>query len=80
MPFLFYVYRWGLNIHHLSGITNDEESWEKSLHFEPYTKVDGDVVIKPEFQNDYWKDIEDFLETKSKRYSEEWRKKVKDFS
>jgi len=77
-PYFWYVYRWGLNIHHLSGISDDKASWEKSVGFEPYTKVQGEVIIEPKFENDYWKDIGDFLETKSKKYANEWREKIKD--
>jgi len=53
-----YVYRWGLNIHHLSGIADQKQSWDRSLTFEPYTRLKGRIVIKPEFQKDYWKEIE----------------------
>jgi len=79
-PCLWYIYRWGLNIHHLSGVSNDKISWEKSLYFEPYAKVQGEVVVKPEFQNNYWQDIGNFLESKSEKYAEIWQKKIKDFT
>ena len=79
-PYFWYIYRWGLDVHHLSGIRNDKESWEKSLYFEPYTKIQGEIIIKPEFQNDYWKDVGDFFETRSLKYAEDWRKKIKDFT
>ncbi len=57
----FYIYRWGLGIHHLSGISDQKQSWDKSLIFEPYTKLSGKIIIKPEFQNDYWKAIDSFF-------------------
>lgn len=58
----FYVYRWGncgisSGVHHLSGIADQKQSWNRSLSYEPYTKMNGRVVIKAEFQRDYWKEI-----------------------
>lgn len=75
-PFFWYVYRWGMNIHHLSGIADDKKSWDKALDFEPYKEVQGEVTIKPEFQNDYWKDIGEFL-VKGQSWEETWEEKIK---
>lgn len=58
----WYVYRWGQNIHHLSGIANNRDSWDRSLTFEPYTKIKGEVLVGAEFQKDYWKDISELLD------------------
>ena len=76
-PLYWYVYRWGQNIHHLSGISDDRLSWEKSIYFEPYNEIQGEVVIKPEFQQDYWKDIENFLGSKNEEWAKIWNKKIK---
>jgi len=68
----FYIYRWGLSVHHLSGISNDKKSWERSLTFEPYTKIKGKILIEPKFQNDYWKTVNALLDKESKKYG--WKK------
>lgn len=80
MPLLWYVYRWGLGIHHLSGISNEQYSWEKSLDFEPYTNISGNIQIEPKFQHDYLNDIENFIKSKSKLDIKCWRNKIKDFT
>jgi len=77
MPLLWYVYRWGMDVHHLSGIANEKESWERSLLFEPYNQVQGEVIIKPEFQRDYWTDIEKTLHP---NHAEIWRKQLNEKS
>ena len=77
MPLLWYVYRWGMNIHHLSGVTDEKESWERSLNFEPYNELKGEVIIKPEFKMDYWGEIEKILRG---THSEIWRKKTNEKS
>lgn len=56
-PRFWYVYRWGLGVHHVSGISDQKKTWAKSLEFKPYQEVKGDIIVKPEFQNDYWNDI-----------------------
>ena len=53
----WYVYRWGLGIHHLSGISDQKQSWNKSLTFDEYKKLKGRVVVEPKFQKDYWSEI-----------------------
>jgi hypothetical protein len=53
----WYVYRWGLGIHHLSGISNHKQSWDKSLTFDAYKKLKGRIWIRAEFQKDYWSEI-----------------------
>ena len=58
-PFL--IYRWGLNIHHLSGIPDEKKSWEKSLHFPSYQQLKGRILINPVFKKNYWKDVENAL-------------------
>jgi len=71
-PLFWYVYRWGMNIHHLSGIADEKESWDKSLSFEPYTNIYGEVMINPEFKEDYWGEIEKYWANVDKKYSKEW--------
>jgi len=63
-PFYWYVYRWGLNIHHLSGISNEKASWDKSLTFVPYSNIQGEIKIKAEFTKNHWTDMESFLNIK----------------
>lgn len=70
----WYVYRWGLNIHHLSGISDEKQSWEKSLKFEPYKKLIGMITVNPEFQNDYWQDISIFLRKNNVGWGKQWDK------
>jgi len=65
----FYVYRWGLNIHHLSGIADDKKSWERSLTY--YENKSGVTIIKPEFTEDHWGKIGKFLKNK------DWEEKMK---
>jgi glycosyltransferase involved in cell wall biosynthesis len=62
----WYLYRWGncglsSGIHHLSGISDGEKSWRKSLVFEAYVEINGKVEIKPLFKRDYWSEIDEFL-------------------
>jgi len=64
----FYIYRWGGNVHHLSGIADDKKSWARSLTFEPYSKIKGEVLIKSEFQNDYWKVVNTLLDKEGIKY------------
>lgn len=75
-PFVFYIYRWGLNIHHLSGVSDEKESWDKSLHFESYTQIKGEVLISPVFQQDYWGDIEGFMSLKNPDFAQKWHSKI----
>lgn len=57
----FYIYRWGNNVHHLSGIANDKESWDRSLTYDSYKKLNGVIELKPIFQKDYWSAITGIL-------------------
>jgi len=75
-PFYWYVYRWGLNIHHLSGIADEKKSWEKSLEFEPYTQLNGEIEIKPEFLEDHWGNVISLFEEKKPEYALAWEKKL----
>ncbi|MFW5803786.1 MAG: glycosyltransferase family 2 protein [bacterium] len=78
-PCLWYIYRWGMNIHHLSGISNEKHSWEKSLYFEPYNQYEGDIEVKPYFKNDYWQDIELFLDkNNSNNFVKHWTRQIKE--
>ena len=74
-PFYFLVYRWGLGIHHLSGISNDKLSWEKSLSFEPYTQLKGEIVVKPEFTRNHWADIIDMFSLNKPEYADQWKQR-----
>jgi len=72
-PGYWMIYRWGLNTHHLSGIKNEQQSWEKSLTFQPFNDIKGEIIVKPEFQRDYWRDIEDFWQGENKnKWKEKW--------
>jgi len=77
----FYVYRWGncglsSGVHHVSGMLNDKESWEKSLTFKPYYDITGETMVKAEFQKDYWKEIGYYLKCVGSSYSIEWNKRI----
>ncbi len=58
-PNYWYIYRWGLNIHHVSGIRDEKESWNKSLYF---YNDSGNITINPELKNDYWKDVKENMD------------------
>jgi len=75
-PFYWYIYRWGLNIHHLSGITDEQESWKRSLTFEPYTSVRGEIEINPEFTDDHWGNIINTFRQKKPSYAEAWKNRL----
>jgi len=75
-PFYFYIYRWGLNIHHLSGIADDKASWEKSLTFEAYQGMTGEIEIKPEFQQDHWENVIKMFEEKKPEYAQKWKRRL----
>ncbi len=74
-PFYLYVYRWGLGIHHLSGILDEKKSWRRSLEFEPYLQLKGEIEIKPEFQKDHWNNVIEFFRIKKPEYAEQWVKR-----
>lgn len=61
-PRFWYVYRWGLNTHHVSGLSNEKESWKRSIEF--YKNMKGDFVISPEFKNNYWEEINKHIKGK----------------
>jgi len=76
----WYVYRWGNcgvsgGIHHLSGIRDEKESWNKSLIFKPYNDIKGKITITSGFQRNYWMDIAKFLKDTKSCYSFEWNKR-----
>jgi len=76
-PLLFYVYRWGgEGIHHLSGISNEKESWMKSLTIAEQNGLEGDVLIKPHFERNYWEDIQKLWDSKKLEYGDIWRKEI----
>jgi len=75
-PFYWYVYRWGHNIHHLSGIVDEKASWERSLSFEAYQGMQGEIEIKPEFTKDHWGEVISMFQTKMPEYAEQWRKRM----
>lgn len=77
-PSFWYVYRWGLGIHHVSGISDDKKTWEKSLTFEPY-KMSGKVEVKAEFKHNYWKDLANVFEKINPSWAIEWEKKMYNF-
>jgi glycosyltransferase involved in cell wall biosynthesis len=75
-PWFWYVYRWGLNVHHVSGIPDEKKSWEKSLTFEPYQKVKGRIKIIPEFKQDYWEDIKNYMNEINPNLGNLWLEKI----
>jgi len=77
-PFVAYIYRWGgKNIHHLSGIADEKRSWiigkEKALKECSGKK---EIIIKPQFYNNYWKDIEQFWFGVNKEYAKMWKNQI----
>ena len=75
-PWFWYVYRWGLNIHHVSGLSDEKKSWAKSLTFKSYQEVKGDVIVKPEFQHDYWEHIKDYVNAINPNLGRLWYEKI----
>lgn len=71
-PYFWYVYRWGMGVHHLSGISDDKKSWKRSLNFPGYKKLEGTIKVKPGFKHDYWGEISGFLGQQHKRWKELW--------
>jgi glycosyltransferase involved in cell wall biosynthesis len=53
----WYIYRWGLNIHHASGLQDQRQAWDRTLTWESYQKLKGNIVLKPQLRHDYWKEI-----------------------
>jgi len=78
-PSFWYIYRWGLGIHHVSGIEGEKKSWQKSLTFAPY-QIKGRIEVKAEFKNNYWADISREFEKINPQWRKEWEKKIKDCS
>lgn len=76
-PNFWYIYRWGLNTHHLSGISNEKQTWERSLTFDSFTKLKGEILIKPEFKDFYWEDIAIYLGKSNVKWKAEWEKNFK---
>jgi len=76
----WYVYRWGLNIHHLSGISDEKESWKRTLTFESYQGMSGEIVIKPEFKNNYWSEIRSVLVKTHPKWARQWDEKTKNIA
>ncbi len=56
---LFYVYRWGIDVHHISGLGFDKPGqptkWEQIAHLT--SGKPGGGVITPGFERDYWHDL-----------------------
>lgn len=77
-PSFWYIYRWGLNVHHVSGIADDKKSWEKSLTFSPY-QMQGRIEIKPIFKRNYWRDVGLSLGQINPIWAKDWEKKLKDY-
>jgi len=77
-PFIWYLYRWNsnLNIHHLSGLGDEKRSWDKALIFEPYSKLKGKVVVRPEFQKDYWADVKVYMNNINPAFGKLWYDKI----
>ena len=57
----FYVYRWGCNTFHLSGVSDSDKAW--GFAQKACANQTGEIIIKAEFQKDYWKDIADFYQS-----------------
>lgn len=74
-PLFWYIYRWGLNTHHLSGISDEKETWKKSLTFKQFTDIKGDIVIEPKYTRNHWEDVAKFMDTIGQR--KEWEEKIK---
>ena len=73
-PFFWYVYRWGMDTHHVSGLSDHKASWERSLYF--YKDMQGDILVKVEFQNDYWSHIKDYMNNINPNLGKIWYDKI----
>jgi len=71
--FSHYIYRWG-NTHHVSGLRDEKESWNKSINY--YKDITGEIILKPRFQRDYWKEVRDYLVKINPDYGTIWDKKI----
>lgn len=63
-----YIYRWGMHIHHLSGLPDTPDNWSSA--FERVKVVPDAVDLVPQFYANHWKTI--LLALKNA----EWSKKI----
>lgn len=80
-PNFWMIYRWHMGetgIYHISQspANLEKESWDSVLKFEEYNKVKGEVMIKAEFQKDYWEDMYNVLNNINDGLGKEWYKKI----
>ena len=61
----------------MSGISNEKESWSRSLTWESYKGMSGEIIVKPELKNNYWEDIRKFLINANIVWAKEWKEKIK---
>jgi len=74
-PSFWAILRWGMDIYHISCIQS-EQTWQNVLEYEKYNKLKGEVVVKPEFQKDYWAEMKSVLEKINMCLGKEWYKKI----
>jgi len=76
-PLLFYVYRWGgKGIHHLSGISDEKKSWDMASIKAEKDGLNGDVILHPHLEQDYWQDILNFWKSRNSEYGDIWEKEI----
>jgi len=77
-PSFWAVLRWGIkDIYHVSQFPSglEKRSWDYSLELSK-NQLSGEVIIKPEFQKDYWADMKDVLNDINPCLGQEWYKKI----
>ena len=79
-PSFWAILRWhskGSNVYHVSQVTSglEKKSWDYSLEISK-NQLGGEVIIKPEFQKDYWEDMKDVLNDINPCLGKEWYKKI----
>jgi glycosyltransferase involved in cell wall biosynthesis len=78
-PLFWYVYRWGQNVHHLSGIADEGKSWERALTWPSYQDMEGEIKVVPGLKKDYWSEIGSFLgSTVNPLYQDKWNKRLQE--
>jgi len=71
-PSIWSIFRWGMNTYHISSIADDKESWKRARN----DILKGDILIKAEFQKDYWEDIRKAYNDINGFWGEEFIKKI----
>lgn len=77
-PNFWAILRWGIkDVYHISQVNPglEKKSWDNAMEFSK-DKLRGEIVIKPEFQKDYWADMRDVMNKINPVLGQEWYKKI----